>query len=522
MSEPASSLSGPPGAEWLSLFAATVEQAPVAISITDAQANILYVNQAFSRITGYAPDESIGRNESMLSDQKTPKAVYQALWAALQNQEVWRGRLLNRHKDGHPYLAELTIAPILNGQGETAHFIGMHRDITEVYRLERQVLRQKMLIETVVDSMPVAAVLLDETGRVVLDNQMYKALCGDLRLKEPARTFIDILRDDSPEDWERMNAKKLGFRNREVRFDRGGGSAPRWYACAGSWFSLGDDRVEAFFQENQHTYLLLTLTDITHQKRQAEDIRLNGLKALMADEEKIQSLRETMAGAIHHIQGPINLLGAATALLSRRGLEQNRALLDILEQIRAAGLESIDKLKKRIPEKTGTAMAPVNLNQLLHETVVLLTDRLLAAGIVVDWTPTPVLPNLMGHETRLRNMLKQLIENAIEAMNQSGIVHRELRIATWPDEQLIHVLIEDTGPGIPDELRTKVFEPFYTTKNHARATHAGTGLAMAQEVVNQHLGLIRVDPSYREGCRIHVQFNFSNAQARAKRPVAYG
>jgi nitrogen fixation negative regulator NifL len=495
----------------LALFAETVEQAPVAISITDGKADILYVNKAFTRVTGYAPEESIGRNESMLSDKNTPKSVYEELWRRIKSQQTWHGYLLNRHKDGRRYLADLTIAPILNERNETTHYIGMHRDITEMYRLEQQVNQQKVLIETVVDSIPVATVLLDETDHVVLDNQMYKTMSSDLGLVDPARTFIDILRDDMAEEWERMKQRKSGFHNREVRFDRGGHYAPRWYACAGSWFCLEDDRVEAFFNENSQTYLLLTMTDITQQKRQAEEIRINALKALMAEEEKIQRLRETLSGAIHHIQGPINLLKAAKTMLTRRGLDaRNVSLVDILDQIRTAGEHSVALMKRCIPENNASAMSPVNLNQLLHETIVLLTERLLACGIVVDWKPTPVLPALMGQESHLRTMFKQIIENAIEAMNQSGIVTRELRISTWCDQHLLHVSIEDTGPGIPDELRVKVFEPFFSTKNDGHGGHSGTGLTMAQEVINQHLGLIRIDPNYREGCRVRIQFNIHN------------
>lgn len=505
------------------LFAETVEQAPVAISITDDKANILYVNRAFTQVTGYAPEESIGRNESMLSDKNTPKAVYEELWSCIKAQRIWHGRLLNRHRDGRRYLADLTIAPILNDRRETTHYIGMHRDITEMYRLEQRVNQQKVLIETVVDSIPVATVLLDETDRVVLDNQMYKALSSDLGLSEPARTFIDILREDMADDWERMKQKKSGFQNREVRFDRGGHYAPRWYACAGSWFSHEDDRIEAFFQENRQIYLLLTLTDITQQKKQAEEIRVNALKALMAEEEKIQRVRETLSGAIHHIQGPINLIKAAKTMLTRRGLEpRNIALVDILDQIRLAGEQSVDHMKRCIPERNASAMTPVNLNQLLHETIMLLTDRLLATGIVVDWKPTPVLPALMGQESHLRTMFKQIVENAIEAMNQSGIVTRELRISTWSDDHLLHVSIEDTGPGIPDELRIKVFEPFFSTKNGGRAGHSGTGLTMAQEVINQHLGLIRIDPSYREGCRVRIQFNIHNTLSASERTSNHG
>src|SRR5690554_5295379 len=322
----------------LALFAETVEQAPVAISITDDNANILYVNQAFTRVTGYTPEESIGRNESMLSDKKTPNSVYEELWSRIKSQQVWHGYLLNRHKDGHRYLADLTIAPILNDRRQTTHYIGMHRDITEMYRLERRVNQQKVLIETVVDSIPVATVLLDEADQVVLDNQMYKTLSSELGLSDPARTFIDILREEMAEEWERIKKNKSGFHSREVRFDRGGHHGPRWYACAGSWFCQGDDRVEGFFHEHSHTYLLLTLTDVTQQKKQAEEIRINALKALMAEEEKIQRLRETLSGAIHHIQGPINLLKAAKTMLTRRGLDpRNIALIEMLDQIRQAG-----------------------------------------------------------------------------------------------------------------------------------------------------------------------------------------
>jgi len=505
------------------LFIETVRQSPIAISITDEKATIIYVNKAFTETTGYASKESIGRNESMLSDKRTPRKVYDELWGKLQEQIPWRGRLLNRHKDGHPYLAELTVSPILDLQGETTHYIGMHRDITDVYLLEQKVIDQKLLIETVVDSMPVATVLLDEADRVVLDNQAYKALGSDLGQREPLRIFLDILREEMGEEWERLKRAGKGFRNREIRYDRGGRHAPRWFACAGTWFSQGDGGVDGFFRESAHTYLLLTLDDITQQKKNEAEIRLNALKALMAEEEKMQSFRETLLGAMHHIQGPVNLLNAAKNLLERRGREQpNTALLDILEQIMSAGEESITRLKQCLPEAENTGRSPVNINQLLHETLVLLTHRLLSAGVVVDWKPTPVLPTVMGLENRLRAMLKQILENAIDAMNQSGIDKRELRISTWPDEETIHVCIEDSGPGIAENLRIKAFEPFFTTKNVGGRAHSGMGLTMAQEVINQHLGLIGFDPAYREGCRVHIQLPIQNRQSPAQRPYAHG
>lgn len=504
------------------LFSEAVKQAPVAISITDKRANILYVNQAFSEITGYAQEESIGHNESMLSDRCTPPTVYQELWQRLQDKQIWQGRLVNRHKEGARYLAEVTIAPILDDQGETSHFIGMHRDITHYYSLERQVVNQKVLIESVVDSMPMAMVLLDETDRIVLDNQMYKTLTSDLGMREPSRIFLQILRDEMGPLWDQLKTKQTAFNHRTIRFDRGGRHAPRWFECSGTWFTRGDDSVDGFFKESRHTYLLLTLNDVTQRKRQEEELRINALKAMMAEEEKIQSLRETLSAAIHHMQGPVNLLNAARTMLMRRAPEQqNPALLDILDQILLAGEQSIGQLTNCIPEATDLTMTRVNLNQLLHECIVLLTDRLLARGIVVDWKPTPVLPTLMGYENRLRAMFKQIIENAIDAMNQGGS-QRELRISSWSDKELIHVCIDDTGPGIPEHLHVKVFEPFFSTRSSGARRHSGMGLAMAQEVINQHLGLIRIDPNYKEGCRVHIQFNLHQKQTVQERPYAHG
>jgi signal transduction histidine kinase len=119
-------------------------------------------------------------------------------------------------------------------------------------------------------------------------------------------------------------------------------------------------------------------------------------------------------------------------------------------------------------------------------------------------------------------MLKQILENAIDAMNQSGVAKRELRISTWPDEEAIHVCIEDSGPGIPENLRVKAFEPFFTTKNLGGRKHSGMGLTMAQEVINQHMGLIHFDPACREGCRVHIQLPIQNRQSPAQRPYAHG
>jgi nitrogen fixation negative regulator NifL len=155
------------------VFMAAVEQSSVAISITDAEAKILYVNAAFCEVTGYCLDEVLGRNESILSDKNTPSDIYKEMWASLVARRAWSGRLVNRRKDGTRYLADLTISPVTDVVDGSLFFLGMHRDVTALHRLVRELRNQKLLVETVVNSAPMAFALLDTERRVVLDNLEY-------------------------------------------------------------------------------------------------------------------------------------------------------------------------------------------------------------------------------------------------------------------------------------------------------------------------------------------------------------
>ena len=212
-----------------SLFVETVEQVPIAISITDKKARILYVNEEFSRVTGYQPAEILGGNESLLSDKSTPRTLYHDVWRTISHKKIWRGTLCNRHKSGQRYLADLTIAPIVNEQGTITHYIGMHRDITQSYEAEKKAINQKLLIESVINSSPLAMVVLDNQDRVILDNHMYKALVSDLDKGEPATYFLDKLREEMGDLWSQLQSNEQGFINREFRIDGKGHRRTRWF-----------------------------------------------------------------------------------------------------------------------------------------------------------------------------------------------------------------------------------------------------------------------------------------------------
>jgi nitrogen fixation negative regulator NifL len=227
------------------------------------------------------------------------------------------------------------------------------------------------------------------------------------------------------------------------------------------------------------------------------------MRALLAEQERVRATRETLEAVIFQMQGPINLITAANAMLERRGQAHDlTALRSVLTQALMTGREILLKLQNSIPAVPPEAIVPVNINHLLREVLTLLTQRMLAGGMAVEWNPAPVLPAVPGRESRLRGMFKQLVENALDAMESQRSAPRELRITTCSQKDGVMVTIDDSGPGVPKDLRLKIFEPFVTSKGSADRT--GLGLAMVQEVVNEHRGMIDIDPDYTQGCRCRV------------------
>ncbi len=122
-----------------------VEQSADLVIITDLSGVIEYVNPAFEALTGYSPEEVIGRTPRILKSGQQAPALYQELWQTILSGGVFRGILVNRKKNGEIFFAEKTITPLRDTEGTITHFISNDRDITERRQLESQLQQaQKM------------------------------------------------------------------------------------------------------------------------------------------------------------------------------------------------------------------------------------------------------------------------------------------------------------------------------------------------------------------------------------------
>jgi PAS domain S-box-containing protein len=127
------------------------EQSPTSIVITNTLGNIEYVNPRFEQVTGYLESEVLGKNPRILQSGSTQAATYADLWTTLTAGKVWRGEFYNRKKNGEDIIEEAVIAPVLNAEGVTTHYVALKDDITlrkqNELQLAQLLLKQESMLQ---------------------------------------------------------------------------------------------------------------------------------------------------------------------------------------------------------------------------------------------------------------------------------------------------------------------------------------------------------------------------------------
>ena len=119
-------------------YSQAMEQSGEAIVITDVNGVIEHINPAFTLITGYTEDESVGRKTSLLRSGSQNAGFYEAMWDTITHGQTWQGKIINRKKSGECYPAMLTISPIKNDDGIVTRYIGIQQNLEKFEELEAQ------------------------------------------------------------------------------------------------------------------------------------------------------------------------------------------------------------------------------------------------------------------------------------------------------------------------------------------------------------------------------------------------
>jgi two-component system, sensor histidine kinase and response regulator len=135
----------------LRMLAQAVEQSSESIAITDRDARLVYVNEAFLAVTGYTREEVLGQNPRILQSGLTPPATYADLWGNLCQGRPWKGEFINRRKDGSTYTAFAVITPMRQADGSISHFVAVKEDISEKKRMGQELDAYRHRLEQLVE-----------------------------------------------------------------------------------------------------------------------------------------------------------------------------------------------------------------------------------------------------------------------------------------------------------------------------------------------------------------------------------
>jgi len=158
----------------LALQATALETAANAILITDRAGTILWVNPAFTTLTGYAAAEVVGKTPRVLKSGKQDQQFYHDFWRTITSGKTWRGEFINRRKDGTVCYDEHTVTPVCSQVGKITHFIGILNDVTERKRAQEAL----QLLANIVESSDDAIIGASLDGNVTAWNPGAERIYG--------------------------------------------------------------------------------------------------------------------------------------------------------------------------------------------------------------------------------------------------------------------------------------------------------------------------------------------------------
>ncbi|HBZ8439732.1 TPA: two-component system sensor histidine kinase ZraS [Klebsiella aerogenes] len=211
------------------------------------------------------------------------------------------------------------------------------------------------------------------------------------------------------------------------------------------------------------------------------------LQEAMARKEKLMALGHLAAGVAHEIRNPLSSIkglakyfaertppgGEAQELalvMAKEADRLNRVVSELLELVRPAHLN----------------YQPVDINALIHHSLQLVSQDAQSRGIELQFTPRPELTSIKADPDRLNQVLLNLYLNAMQAIGRDGVIHVSESEA---DRQRVKIVVKDSGKGMSDEELQAIFTPYFTTK----ADGTGLGLAVVQNIIEQHGGTIRAE-----------------------------
>jgi two-component system sensor kinase FixL len=452
------------------ILAAIVESSDDAIIAKDRGGTILSWNQAAERMYGYSAGEIIGRNISVLVPDDYREELTDLMRRVAAGERVQHFETVRVTKAGDRRDVSLTISPLRSAAGEILGASTIARDITQrnsdVGQLRDSEARLRSVVESAVDGI----IVIDAAGIVEAFNPGAERLLGYGASEVIGRNVMMLMPSPYHEEHDGYLARYLRTGEariigigREVTARRKDGTTFPVQLSVGEMSVAGGRKFTGIIHD-----LSARVRVEAQLREQAALVRLGEMAAVIA----------------HEVKNPLAAVRGAIQVIGKRlpaGSREASVVTDIIARIDTLNALVKDLLLfARPPQPKPMAIDVVTL---LSTTVTLLAED--AAHRDVHVTISGTAPKIMADAELLKIVFVNLLINGAQAMQGRGVIS----VVIAAEDGACRIAITDSGPGIPAEIRDKLFTPFVTTK--ARGT--GLGLSTVKRLVEAHQGRIQVD-----------------------------
>jgi len=354
----------------------------------------------------------------------------------------------------------------------------------------RAVEERRRELETIVETIPSGVVTLDGSGKVLQSNRAFAALMGLPEDAALAGARIEtLLPAECADDLAGVirRGQRMGAASTEVELNARGRTIH--LAITSARLDLG----------RGHTGSVLVIEDTTELLRAQRQL----------------AWKEVAQQVAHEIKNPLTPIALSAERIARHLDRVQPNSSNIIRKCSEVILGCVGTLRTLVDQFSALAQFPAPqpraccMNQIVDEALALFGGRL--EGITVQRKLDPGLPAVMADPEAIRRALANLIDNAAEAMQGSLLRVLGVETAVSDDGAAVEVTVSDTGHGITDEIRERLFLPYYSTKRRG----TGLGLSIAAKIVQEHGGSINAEPNTPKGARFLMRLPLMDSTASA-------
>jgi PAS domain S-box-containing protein len=466
-------------------FRGLVEQGPIGIALMDRDYRLLKANEALCRMLGYSPSELLGKSPLDFThpdDRQATIDLTERLFVAQVPMRKLEKRYLK--KNGEVIWANVTASLIHDQQGKPLYAMGMIEDITERKRAEEELhaLTQRLALATRSASIAVWEWNL-VTGLGIWDDMMFQIF------GIPKKTQI------TREDWAHLIlpddlAKTEGFLSSIVRSKTQHAVEFRIVRPDRSLRYLSALGGAAVDKSGGVTGVVGIAMDITERKQLEQDLETARAQAITS--ARISALGTMAGGVAHEINNPLAIIHTMASDLTETAAEQESVQPQVVAHKSGVILQTAERIAKIVKslrqisrEGASDPFRPTPLAKIVAETLEICQAKFKANN--VELILPRAIPELIVpcREVQLAQALLNLLQNAFDAvLEQEG--ERWVRLEVEEGHGSVVVSVIDSGPGIPPKLRSRIMEPFFTTKPVGKGT--GLGLSLSKTIAEDHGG----------------------------------